>query len=113
MKKVILSAAVMALVSGGFAASANAAESSNVNTVVVAGDKWDKILDEYEQLVDQYIKLYKKAMAGDMSAMAEYAKLAEKAQKLSEKIENAGDDMSAAQMQRYAKITQKMSNALM
>ena len=54
----------------------------------------------------------KKVQAGDMSAMTEYAKLAEQAQKLAEKVEKVADNMSAAQIARYTKITQKMANAL-
>jgi hypothetical protein len=45
--------------------------------------------------------------------MNEYVKLAEKAQKLAEKLENAEDEMTPAQLKRYAKITEKMTNALL
>ena len=57
-------------------------------------------------------KVMKMVQAGDMSAMTEYAKLAEQAQKLAEKVEKVADNMSAAQIARYTKITQKMANAL-
>ena len=113
MKKTILTAAVMAFLMGGFCftASANVVPTQNV-TEILAGDNWDKLLDEYEKYVDQYIKTYKKAMKGDMSALNEYVKLAEKAQKIADKLDKAEDEMSAAQLKRYAKITEKMLNAL-
>jgi predicted nucleic acid-binding Zn-ribbon protein len=114
MKKLVMTAAVMAFLMGGFCNSASAKEATNtVSIEIVAGDNWDKVLDEYEKYVDQYIKTYKKAMSGDMTAMNEYVKLAEKAQKLAEKLENAEDEMTPAQLKRYAKITEKMTNALL
>lgn len=113
MKKRIITVAVMAFLMGGFCftASANVVPAKNA-TEIVAGDNIDKLLDEYEKYVDQYIMTYKKAMKGDMSAMNEYVKLAEKAQKLADKLEKTEDEMSAAQMKRYAKITEKMMKAL-
>ena len=72
---------------------------------------WDKVLDEYESYVNQYIVLMKKAQNGDMSAMNEYAKMLEKAQSFADKLENADDAMTPAQMARYTKITAKMTQA--
>ena len=113
MKKRILTVAIMALFMGGACYTASAFEVSCTNaTEVFAGDKWDKLLDEYEKYVDQYIATYKKAMKGDISALSEYAKLAEKAQKIADKLEDAEDEMSPAQLKRYAKITEKMTKAL-
>lgn len=113
MKKRIITAAVLAFLMGGFCftASANVAPAHNA-TEIVAGDNIDKLLDEYEKYVDQYVKTYKKAMKGDMSAMNEYLKLAEKAQKLADKLEKVEDEMSVSQVKRYAKITEKMMEAL-
>ena len=110
MKKILMFV-VIAFLMGGFVTKTYAMESS-VTTEVTMGDEWDELLDEYESYVDQYVKLYKKAMSGDMSAMTEYSKLAAKAQKLAEKIADAQDDMSSAQLERYAKITKKMTDAL-
>lgn len=108
-----MTAAVMAFLMGGFCNTASAIENTNAaKTEIVAGDNWDKVLDEYEKYVDQYIKTYKKAMSGDMTAMSDYVKLAEKAQKLADKLENAEDEMTPAQLKRYAKITEKMTKAL-
>jgi DNA-binding ferritin-like protein len=113
MKKVVLTVAMMAFLMGGISTTVSAMEvASSVKVENVAGDNWDKLLDEYEKYVDQYIKTYKKAMQGDMTALGEYVKLAEKAQKLAEKLENAEDEMTPAQMKRYIKITEKMANAL-
>ena len=72
---------------------------------------WDAILDEYESFVDKYIALLKKANTGDMSALTEYMSYMEKAQALAEKLDDADDDMSSAQMNRYMKIAQKMATA--
>ena len=75
------------------------------------GKKWDKLLDEYEQYVDSYIKLMKKAKSGDMSAITEYASMLENAERLSDEIEKDQGEMSSAQLKRYTKITQKLTNA--
>lgn len=91
----------------------NAAVSAvSLSYVSTASSDWDKLLDEYEKYVDQYVKTYKKAMNGDMAAMAEYAKLAEKAQKLSSQLEKAKGEMTAAQLNRYLKITKKLASAV-
>ena len=109
-----MTAAVMAFLMGSFYATVSAMENTRkAKMEIVAGDNWDMVLDEYEKYVDQYIKTYKKAMSGDMSAMSEYVKLAEKAQKLADKLEKAEDEMTTAQLKRYAKITEKMSKALL
>ena len=113
MKKIMMTAAVMAFLMGGFCTTTSAMEpQTTAKTEIVAGDNWDKLLNEYEKYVDQYIKTYKKAMSGDMTAMSEYVELAEKAQKLANKLEKAEDEMTNAQLKRYAKITEKMTKAL-
>ena len=114
MKKFFISAAVLALFLCGFSANATVKTVAPVSSeTVLTADDWDKVLDEYEKYVNQYIKTYKKAMNGDMSAMADYAKLLEKAQKLSAKLEKAKGQMTDAQLKRYMKITQKMTEGLM
>ena len=75
------------------------------------GKNWDKLLDEYEQYVDSYIKLVKKATSGDMSVITEYASMLENAERLSDEIEKDQGEMSSAQLKRYTKITQKLTNA--
>ncbi|MCH5176599.1 MAG: hypothetical protein J1F25_01160 [Prevotellaceae bacterium] len=77
---------------------------------VDTGD-WDAMLNSYEQYVNQYIKYIKKAADGDLSALAEYTELMQQAQELSEQLEQAKNEMSASQMSRYLKITQKMAEA--
>ncbi len=109
-----MTAAVMAFLMGSFCATVSAMETTRTAKLeIVAGDDWDKLLNEYEKYVDQYIKTYKKAMNGDMSAMTEYVKLAEKAQKLADKLEKAEDELTTAQLKRLAKINEKMSKALL
>lgn len=110
----MMTAAVMAFLMGGFCTTTSAMEpQTTAKTEIVAGDNWDKLLNEYEKYVDQYIKTYKKAMKGDMLAMSEYVKLAEKAQKLADKLDKAKGEMTDAQMKRYLKITNKMTEALL
>ena len=82
------------------------------NKSKTSSNKWDALLDDYEKYVDKYIKVYKKAMNGDMSAMSEYVDLLGKAESLSEELDNAQNDMTSAQMNRYLKITNKMSEAI-
>lgn len=82
------------------------------NKSKTSSNKLDALLDDYEQYVDKYIKFYKKAMNGDMSAMSEYVDLLEKAETLSEELNNARNDMTSTQMNRYLKITNKMSEAI-
>lgn len=72
---------------------------------------WDKFLDDYESYVDQYIKLMKKANNGDMTAMTEYMTMLEKAQVLGEEIDKAKGDLSPAQLNRYMRILQKLTDA--
>lgn len=78
-----------------------------------SSNDWDEILDSYSEYVDEYIALMKKASKGDASAMANYPALLEKAQDYSNKLSNAKNDMTAAQIARYTKITAKMTKAAM
>ena len=73
--------------------------------------KWDEILDDYEKVVNKYVKVYNKAMDGDISALSSYMDLLENAEDLAEKLEDAEDEMSVSQMERYAKITAKLTEA--
>ena len=114
MKKTIMTVAMLAFLMDGVFTTVSAMETNQTaKSEIVAGDDWDKILNEYEKYVDQYIKTYKKAMSGDMTAMTEYVKLAEKAQKLAAKLENAEDELTTAQLKRLAKINEKMQKALL
>ena len=91
MKKTLLTVAMVAFLIGGVCPTASAMENNKTaKSEIIAGDDWDKILNEYEKYVDQYIKTYKKAMSGDMSALSEYVELAEKAQKLAEVLPLGG-----------------------
>ena len=72
---------------------------------------WDSVLNDYEAFVDKYIALLKKANAGDMSALTEYVSYMEKAQSLAEKLDDADDDITPAQLSRYMKISQKLASA--
>lgn len=109
-----MTVAVMAFLMGAFCHTVSACDFSHVNAIeVFSGENWDKVLDEYEKYVDQYVKTYKKAMSGDTKAASEYLELAKKAEKLSAKLEKAEKEMTAAQLKRYMKITEKMTNALL
>ena len=74
-------------------------------------EDWDELLTSYEEYVDKYISFAKKAAQGDMRALAKYPSLMQKAEDLSEKLEDAEDDMSAAQLARYTKISMKLMKA--
>lgn len=74
-------------------------------------EDWDAILDSYEEYVDDYISLMKKAKNGDMDALSEYPSILKDAQELNDKLQNAQGSMSSSQVSRYAKITNKMTQA--
>ena len=74
---------------------------------------WDSVLNEYDKFVNQYISLYKKAMNGDMNALTEYTSYLEKIDVLSDKLDAAEGSMTTAQMNRYLKITERMTNAIL
>lgn len=84
---------------------------SPINSDSSGSKQWDKVLDDFEKYVDQYISLLKKSKSGDLSAMTEYVSFLEKAEKLEKDLDRAEDELSASQLQRYLKITQKMTNA--
>jgi hypothetical protein len=74
---------------------------------------WDKVLSDYDKFADQYIKLFKKAQAGDMSALSEYSSVLKKAESLAKQLENAGSDLTSAQLAKFTKTQTKMANAAM
>ena len=90
--------------------STSTTSSTRTNTKVSSGDV-DKFLDKYENVVNNYVKVYSKAMAGDTSALSSYMDLLEDAEELAEELENIEDEMSISQMERYTKITAKLTEA--
>ena len=74
-------------------------------------EDWDEVLTSYEEYVDKYVSLVKKAAKGDAVALASYPSLMKKAEDLADKLDNAEDDMSSAQLARYKKITKKLMKA--
>ena len=87
-------------------------ESESESTSTSSGDSsWDELLVSYEKYIDQYISFLKKANAGDVSAMSQYPSMMAKAADLQEKIMNASDDLSIAQMNKFNKLQAKMINA--
>ena len=74
-------------------------------------ENWDSVLDSYERYVDKYIAIMKKAQSGDVSAMSEYPSLMQEAQEYGDKLQNAKGSLSASQMARYQRITNKMLKA--
>ena len=50
-------------------------------------------------------------MAGDISALSSYMNLLEEAEEIAEELEDANDEMSVSQMERYTKITAKLTEA--
>lgn len=73
---------------------------------------WDSVLDSYDRYVTKYVAVAKKLQNGDMSVMSEYTDLMSEAQTLSDKLQNASDEMTAAQIARYSKIMAKMASAM-
>lgn len=72
---------------------------------------WDQLLDEYEKFVNSYVSLISKANNGNASALTECMEMMEKVESLSEKLDDAEDDMSTAQMNRFLKIQTKFAGA--
>lgn len=85
-------------------------DSESVNSSS-GSENWDSVLDSYERYVDKYIALMKKAQSGDASAMSEYPSLMQEAQEYGDKLQNAKGSLSASQMARYQRITNKMLKA--
>lgn len=79
--------------------------------VSTSSTNWDEVLDDFEEYVDKYISLVKKASSGDLSAMTEYVRFLEKAEDLADQLDDAEDEMTSAQLKRYMKIAQKMTDA--
>ncbi len=77
-----------------------------------SANDWDDVLNDYENYVNEYIAFYKKTKAGDLSAMSDYQNMMQKAQSFADKLQKAGNDLTASQMARYQKITMKMANAM-
>jgi len=78
----------------------------------VSNEDWDAVLNSYESYIDQYIKLMKKAVNGDVSAITEYASMMEKATDLSEKMSNAGNNLTSTQMSKFIKLQTKLANSV-
>ncbi len=113
--KIFTDAATFEWVDDIFAAQSNELPTNKQKSVskTDSNNEWDAVLDSYESCIDKYIALYKKAQAGDMSAMSEYVSFMEKATELSEKLGNAKNDMSSAQMSRFVKLQAKLTDGLM
>lgn len=85
--------------------------SSSLSSSSSSSEDWDAVLDSYEKYVNKYIALAKNAVKGDASALSEYPSLMEEAQELGEKLQNAQGELSASQVSRYTRITNKMATA--
>ena len=80
-------------------------------TISTKSEDWDAILKDYEVFIDKYISLMKKAQSGDMTALTEYTEYLEKATALSNKLGNAGSNLSASQAAKFAKLQAKLAKA--
>lgn len=98
--------------SGDSVETSDVSETSGEEASVDGDTDWDEILDSYEQFVDEYADLLERAQNGDMDAASEYATYMQKAQELGEKLSNARDNMTAAQVARYTKILTKMTKKM-
>lgn len=112
MKKIkIFAVALIATMALSTAGTVTAANTTVQATAEASAENWDVILNQYEQYVNKYIATLKKVQKGDPKAAADLASLAEKAQRLASKLENAEDNMTAAQLARFNRIVQKMTKA--
>lgn len=91
--------------------SATDIEYTAEDTIDSNSEDWDEILDSYEEYVDEYIKLMKQVSAGDMNAYSSLATYTEKLAEFGKKLDAASDDITAAQLARYNKISMKMATA--
>lgn len=92
--------------------SSSTSKTSTVSSTS-SSNNWDSVLNEYDNFVNEYIKFYKKAMDGDLSALTEYSSYLEKIETLSDKLDAAEGNMTSAQLNRYLKITERMTNAML
>lgn len=81
-------------------------------TKASSDDKWDEALKEYESFVDAYIVALKKVKANDLSAMNDYTELMQKAESTGKRLDDAKDQMSPEQMEKFIDIQSKMSKAV-
>ncbi len=73
---------------------------------------WDEALDSYEKYVNKLTTLYKKAAKGDISAVTEYTSLMSEIESLTSKMDGAKGEMTQAQLNRYLRITNKMTQSI-
>lgn len=93
--------------------NSSSSNSSGASRSTASSENWDKVLDSYEAFVDKYIELIEKANDGDAdpSVMIDCVNAMEKANALGEKMENADDDLTSAQMARFLKLQTKLAYA--
>jgi len=83
------------------------------STVTTVKDKdWDEYLDSYESYIDDYIKIMKKVKGGDASVATEYAEMMSKAADFSKKMEKAQGELTVDQVNRFAKLQTKLTDAI-
>ena len=85
-----------------------------VEETVVAGNDWDKLIDEYEQYADKALSLLQRMAAGDASAMDELQSFSEKASSVGEKLSKAQEqsELTPEQLVRVEKIARRVANAM-
>lgn len=87
-------------------------DSEDTSEATIDGNEdWDQIITEYGEFYDQYIEYIKKVKEGDMSAMADLQEIMTKAQEISSKVENAKDELTDEQLQKFAEVQKKLLEA--
>lgn len=88
---------------------------SSVETMktLSANEDWNDILISYENYINTYIKLMKKAKAGDTSIMNDYEEALSGANNLATKLASAENSMTSSQIQKFAQLQTKFTNAAM
>lgn len=75
-------------------------------------EDWDAVLDSYEQLINKYDSLLRKLKNNDNSAYDEWAEVVEQSSIFTEKLENADDDLTSEQMNKFVRLQTKLTKVI-
>ncbi len=93
------------------APSAPSSSSSSESSV-----SWREVLTEYESWVDEYVEFMKKyntaSDSDKISMMTQYSTLAQKQLSWTEKLKNANDELTGADLQYYIEVTTRCAQKI-
>lgn len=91
--------------------SASSSSSSSESSV-----SWREVLTEYELWVDEYVEFMKKyntaSDSDKISMMTQYSTLAQKQLSWTEKLKNANDELTGADLQYYIEVTTRCAQKI-